>query len=212
MKFQTFTGDYVQRLRAGDLDTQRHFVAYFSDLLFIKLRKTLRCYQVAEDLRQETFLRVFSILKNKGGIDQPEKLGAFVYGVCGNVLAEYYRASTRYRAASLPLTEAASPGPDPETGLVEEERKFSVRRILATLPEKDRQILRLVFLEDKAKDEVCRLYNVDRNYLRVLLHRAKNRLRKGLAGSKAAARERAHARLSENPAFSRGLVTHALCD
>jgi RNA polymerase sigma-70 factor (ECF subfamily) len=33
--------------------------------------------------------------------------------------------------------------------------------------------LREIFLEEKDKDEVCRDFGVDRDYLRVLLHRAK---------------------------------------
>ena len=48
-----------------------------------------------------------------------------------------------------------------------------IRRILDTLPKRDRQLLRAIFLEEKDKDEVCRLFQVDRGYLRVLLHRAK---------------------------------------
>jgi len=77
-------------------------------------------------------------------------------------------------------------GADPETGLVNEERKHSVRAILESLPQKDRQILRLLFFEELEKDEVCRIYRVDRDYLRVLLHRAKNRFRAGLSRSHAA--------------------------
>jgi RNA polymerase sigma-70 factor (ECF subfamily) len=41
------------------------------------------------------------------------------------------------------------------------------------LPERDRRLLREVFLEERDKDEVCRDFGVDRDYLRVLLHRAK---------------------------------------
>jgi RNA polymerase sigma-70 factor (ECF subfamily) len=37
--------------------------------------------------------------------------------------------------------------------------------------------LRLVFLEEKNKDEICRQLNVGREYLRVLIHRAKERFR-----------------------------------
>ena len=48
-----------------------------------------------------------------------------------------------------------------------------VRRILEELPEKDRRIIKEVFIEERDKDEVCRDYGVDRDYLRVLLHRAK---------------------------------------
>jgi len=194
LQYQPFSREYVQRLTAGDVETERHFVAYFSELLLIKVKRTLRSPQAIEDIRQETFLRVFSILRNKGGIDHPERLGAFVHGVCTNVLAEYYRSSSRHPPAPQQTFETAGPGPDPETGFVNEERKRNVREILETLPTKDRQILRLVFLEELEKEEVCRICSVDRDYLRVLLHRAKNRFRAGLSRARAATSRRAVAR------------------
>ena len=178
LEFQVFSREYVLRLTEGDVETERHFVAYFSELLLIKLRRTLRSYQAVEDVRQETFLRVFSILRHKGGIAHPEKLGAFVHGVCGNVLSEYHRSSSRH--APREMFECACPNPNPEIGFENEERKRSVRQILETLPDKDRQILRLLFIEEFDKDEVCRIVRVNREYLRVLLHRAKNRFRSGL--------------------------------
>ena len=49
-----------------------------------------------------------------------------------------------------------------------------VRKILSALPARDRDLLRAVLLEEKDKDAVCREMGVDRNYLRVLLHRAKD--------------------------------------
>jgi RNA polymerase sigma-70 factor, ECF subfamily len=187
VEYQPFSGEYVQRLTEGDVETERHFVAYFSELLLIKLRRALRSHQAVEDVRQETFLRVFSVLRNKGGIEHPEKFGAFVNGVCSNVLAEYYRSSSRHAPVHQETVDTPGPGPDPETGFVNEERKRSVRAILETLPDKDKQILRLIFLEEVEKDEVCRIYRVDRDYLRVLLHRAKNRFREGLSRGQAAA-------------------------
>ena len=48
-----------------------------------------------------------------------------------------------------------------------------LREILDQLAERDRRLLRDVFLEERDKDEVCRDFGVDREYLRVLLHRAK---------------------------------------
>ncbi len=47
-----------------------------------------------------------------------------------------------------------------------------VRTILSELPEADRKLLKMVFLEEAERDEVCRIMKVDRGYLRVLLHRA----------------------------------------
>ena len=48
------------------------------------------------------------------------------------------------------------------------------------LPPKDRELLQSV-LEEREKDEVCRQLGVNRDYLRVLLHRAKNQFRERYA-------------------------------
>jgi RNA polymerase sigma-70 factor (ECF subfamily) len=45
------------------------------------------------------------------------------------------------------------------------------------MKERDRDLLRAIFLEEKDKNEICREFGVDREYLRVLLHRAKGRFR-----------------------------------
>ena len=69
---------------------------------------------------------------------------------------------------------------NPEGEVVTRERKDLVRGILEELPDKDRKILRAVFLEDVDKEEVCRRFEVNRDYLRVLVHRAKIRFRAAL--------------------------------
>jgi RNA polymerase sigma-70 factor, ECF subfamily len=47
-----------------------------------------------------------------------------------------------------------------------------VRQILNQLPERDRRLPQLL-LEERDKDEVCAEFGITREYLRVLLHRAK---------------------------------------
>jgi RNA polymerase sigma-70 factor (ECF subfamily) len=69
---------------------------------------------------------------------------------------------------------------NPEGDVVTRERKDMVRNILEELPEKDRGILRAVFLEDIDKADVCKRFDVNRDYLRVLVHRAKIRFRAAL--------------------------------
>jgi RNA polymerase sigma-70 factor (ECF subfamily) len=173
----SFDDVYLQRLRDRDHATERHFIAYFSKLLLIKLRARLKSSQAVEDIRQETFVRVFKAMRAEGGIRQPERLGAFVNSICNNVLQEYFRASAR----TTPLDEDSPDPPDPTIGmdqmLVTRQTSEQVRRILAQLPEKDRALLRALFMEEKEKDEVCRQFRVNRTYLRVLLHRAKQSFR-----------------------------------
>jgi RNA polymerase sigma-70 factor (ECF subfamily) len=51
--------------------------------------------------------------------------------------------------------------------------KDKVREILLDLEPRDRSLLKAVFLDERDRDEVCREFGVERDYLRVLLHRAK---------------------------------------
>jgi len=173
LELQSFDESYVQRLTAGDFRTQEHFVAYFSELIQLKLRSRLHSPQAIEDVRQETFTRVFAALRG-GKIRQPDRLGAFVNSMCNNVLLEQYRASSR--DSSLEDEEQMDfPAltVDVLGAIAAKQMSEKIHEILEEMPERDRRLLREVFLEERDKDEVCRDFGVDRDYLRVLLHRAK---------------------------------------
>jgi RNA polymerase sigma-70 factor (ECF subfamily) len=174
LQFYEFDQAYVERLCSGDYRTEQHFVAYFKELIQLKLRSRLHSPQAAEDLRQETFARVFAALRSKQGVRQPERLGAFVNSVCNNVLLEYYRSSTREAPAPEDeVADYADPSVDIFGAISHKQTQERVCRLLDSMPERDRRIIKEVFLEERDKDEVCRDFGVDRDYLRVLIHRAK---------------------------------------
>jgi RNA polymerase sigma-70 factor (ECF subfamily) len=177
VEFFSFDEAYLKRLRERDFPTEQHFVAYFRKLLIIKLRSRLRSSQAVDDIAQETFLRVFKAMQAEGGIRQPERLGAFVNSVCNNVLQEFYRSVDRGASLDDDVPEPVDKVMDLEGFLVTKQTREQVRKVLALLGEKDRQLLRSIFLEEKEKNDVCREFGVDRDYLRVLLHRAKQSFR-----------------------------------
>lgn len=174
MQFHAFDESYLERLCSGDFRTESHFVAYFSELIQLKLRSRVNSPQTVEDLRQETFARVFVALRTEGKLRQPERLGAFVNSVCNNVLLEHYRANSREDPMEEDAEQKfADKSLDVVAILAQKETEEKVRSVLEELPERDRRLLREVFLEEQDKDVVCRNFGVDRDYLRVLLHRAK---------------------------------------
>jgi RNA polymerase sigma-70 factor (ECF subfamily) len=177
MDFFAFDKAYVERLRDGDPPTEHHFVAYFEHLLRIKLRSRMLTNDKVEDLRQETFIRVIAALRREGGVRQPDRFGAFVNSVCNNVLLEYYRSSGRNQPMENSHLEIPDKVLDLEGMLVTKQSSERVRRILEGMPRRDRDLLRAIFLEEKDKDVVCREFGVDRDYLRVLLHRAKDKFK-----------------------------------
>jgi len=175
--FFAFDKAYVDSLRNGDPATEHHFFLYFEKLLNIKLRSRTISSDKIEDLKQETFIRVIAAVRKEGAVRQPERFGAFVNSICNNVLLEYYRTLGKNQQIDETHQEVPDQILDLEGMMVSKQFSEHVRTILSALPARDRDLLRAVFFEEKDKDSVCREMGVDRNYLRVLLHRAKDKFK-----------------------------------
>lgn len=177
MDFFAFDKAYVEKLRNGDPATEHHFFVYFEKLLRIKLRARAISSDKVEDIKQDTFIRVIAAVRKEGGVRQPERFGAFVNSICNNVLLEYYRTLGKSQQMDESHQEIPDLVLDLEGMMVSKQCSEQVRKILSGLPARDRDLLRAVFLEEKDKDTVCRDIGVDRDYLRVLLHRAKDKFK-----------------------------------
>jgi RNA polymerase sigma-70 factor (ECF subfamily) len=174
LDFHQFNESYLQSLRTQDSVTEAHFVSYFGRLLHSKLRRHLACPEHIKDVQQETLLRAWAAVRAEGGVRQPERFGAFVSSVCNNILRESYRSRARTRALDDLQIDPADESRGPDSVLLAAETKTLVQKVLARLCLKDRTLLQAVFFEQRDKDEVCRELGVSRDYLRVLLHRAKH--------------------------------------
>jgi RNA polymerase sigma-70 factor (ECF subfamily) len=175
LEFHTFDAAYVISLTGGDPSTEAHFSVYFRKFLGLKLGARRLPVSMAEDIQQETMLRVLKALRVGAGVSQPERFGAFVNSVCNNVLLEFLHKESRQPVGLENSPEPADDRVDMDASLVTNERKKAVAEILEGLASKDREILRLVFFEDAGRDEICRKLGVRADYLRVLLHRAKEK-------------------------------------
>jgi RNA polymerase sigma-70 factor (ECF subfamily) len=178
LEFQTFDASYLNKLRSGDETTERHFAGYFGELITLKLRSRLQSPDAIEDVKQETFARFFTLLRKDGGVREAERLGALVNSICNHVLFEYYRAGKR----TEPLDdEAAVNLLDTQTDalgrVLSMETRADVHQVLNGLAKRDRKVLRSLFVEEQDKDTVCREMGISREYIRVLVHRAKKSFR-----------------------------------
>ncbi len=140
-----FDADYIRRLVSADPETERHFTEYFGRLLSIKLRSRLRTAAQIEDAKQETFVRVLSTLKEKGGIQAAGSLGAYVNGVCNFVLFEMYRGNARTTPIGDDYDEMDTRAGS-ESNLIASEEREKVREALSTLPQRERDLAEVVIL------------------------------------------------------------------
>ena len=172
----SFDNDYLRRLSHGDPLVEAHFAKYFGELLYVKLRLRIHSSALIEDIRQETLLRVWKAAR-QNAIHHPGHLGAYVNGVCHHVLQEHCRADRAHESTDDPEYEPFDLSIDLDSSLVHAQRKQTIEQIMGDLPERDRRLLRDVFLNERDKAEICKEFAVDADYLRVLVHRAKVRFK-----------------------------------
>ena len=108
VQFISFDAGYLERWAAGDPAVEEHFNEYFGELIFIKLRSRQYSRSTIDDIRQETFLRVFQALRREG-IRQPERIGAFVSTTCNHVVMEFTRAGSRINNRGVASLDSAQP-------------------------------------------------------------------------------------------------------
>jgi RNA polymerase sigma-70 factor (ECF subfamily) len=183
MDFFPFDDEYVRRLRDGDRSTEDHFVSYFTPILRIKVRGRLPSPEAAEDVVQETFVRVFKALRGPGGreIRNGHSFGAFVLTVCNNVILEFYRQAKRTEPIDDEYVENIPTLEDREGELIKEQQRECVRRVVGRMDTRERKILTAIYFHERPKAAVCEEFGVDQGYLRVLLHRAREKFRKAWA-------------------------------
>jgi RNA polymerase sigma-70 factor (ECF subfamily) len=179
VEFYGFDAGYLERLASGDPVTEQHFHSYFGELILIKLRARQYTRQAIDDIRQETFLRVFQAVR-RNGIREPERVGSFVNSICNHVVLEYGRSNNRFPATPGELPDMADDHANSEQAMASLEERNLVRSVLAGLPARNRQLLTAVFLEERSNEDICREFGVDQNYLRVLLFRARAQFRESL--------------------------------
>jgi RNA polymerase sigma-70 factor, ECF subfamily len=170
----SFDAEYLRRLGAHDRATEEHFAAYFGERLKIILRAGGIDSHTIEDIKQETFCRVLAAIR-AGHINNPSGFGAYVHAVCRNVRLEAGRETYRNQHESLEYTDVPDDAMSLEEIMQLKQNGQLVREILAELPERDRHLLQARFFDDRDNEDVCGDFGVDRDYLRVLFHRAINR-------------------------------------
>jgi RNA polymerase sigma-70 factor (ECF subfamily) len=123
----SFDAAFLTRLKQRDPEACAFLVSSLTPVLEARLRYKLRDHGAIEDIRNETFCRVFCLVDG-GRIRRPEQFGSFVRGVCDRVAQE----SRRTAHAAEPLPGAGMEPPDGQPHLdkllVEKERRALVWR------------------------------------------------------------------------------------
>jgi RNA polymerase sigma-70 factor, ECF subfamily len=172
-----FNREYVEALANQDPLVENDLIAAFTKPLKMKVRTYFSSPQAADDACQETMLRVFAYFRSGKTLRNPACLPGFIHSVCDKVIWEMIRAQKRERQASQSLLVLIDNRPDPENETIASECRQRVLRLLAELSNKDQELLWCVYLNEENRNTLCEKYHITRDYLRLLLYRARARFK-----------------------------------
>jgi RNA polymerase sigma-70 factor (ECF subfamily) len=144
-------------------------------------RKHLRDDHAAADLVQQVLLT--TILKIRAGeLREPERVISFVFGICRMVTMDLRRGNIRRERLLQQYGEDLMIADASVAPRLDQERLASC---LDRLSERERSVVLMTFYEDKQADEVAALLALTAGNVRIIRHRALNRLRDCVTGGAA---------------------------
>jgi len=167
--------EVVARLRAGDPDAFDQLHGAFNARLFSFLARLSRRRDVAEDLLEETWLRVVA---NAARLREDTQLGPWLFTIARNLYASYCRTRMLDTAAvtSLSLWPVLPSAPSPFEATAANELAQRVESALASLPSKYREALLLIGSEGLTPAEAATVCGVRPEAMRQRLRRARTLL------------------------------------
>lgn len=142
-------------------------------------RKHLRDAQRADDLVQDVLLMTFDRL-SRGEIREPERIASFVLGACRQKVVDWRRGESR--RARLLTTYAVDVEAESDGGAEPVETK-RLEQCLESLPQRERTIVVMTFYDDSPADVVAQALDLSAGNVRVIRHRAVERLRRCIEGA-----------------------------
>jgi len=171
--------ELMARLRAsGDREAFAEIIDRHKDAVVGYLARLTGSRERAEDLGQETFLRLY---RSASGYVEQGLLRAFLFRIATNLARSEERRERRLRLVAPLLgaighAEAAAP-----QGLLREEIQREVAAAVAELPMSYRVPLVLHELEGWPYADIARALSLSEGTVKSRIHRGRERLRRGLA-------------------------------
>ena len=165
--------DLVARARAGDLEAFEQIMRQHERQVLGTALRLVRNAADAQDIAQETFLRLYRNLKK---LPDNLELRTWLYRVTVNLCHDHFRKHGRTEGLGGPEPESISH--DPELSVLELERSRVLEMGLATLPEKERAAIVLREVEGLSTREVAEVLGSSEVTVRSQICIARAKLRK----------------------------------
>ena len=182
MGFGDLTDEEIMRkISRGDAEAFHELLVRYEKRIFALAWRLCFDKTQAEDLTQETFLKVW---KNASSWQPDAKLETWLYRILHNLFIDGKR---RAKGQEEELSETfCSQEDSPEQALIKKRTAQDVAQALNGLPDRQKEALVLCYYQDMKAKEAAEVLSVSQSALEALLFRARQTLKDKLIGRKGA--------------------------
>jgi RNA polymerase sigma-70 factor (ECF subfamily) len=172
--------------RGGDRRAFSELVDLYKDKIYHLGYRMLNQRQEAEDVVQETFLRVYTNLER---YDENQKFSTWIYRIATNLCIDRLRKRKPSFSLDAELSDGegtdwhamlASDEASPESEIILSETQQNIRDAIQTLPTKYKSVVVLRYLHDMSLQEISDILEMPVTTVKTRVHRGREFLRKKL--------------------------------
>lgn len=164
---------WVQEVLSGNKQAYSHIINKYKNQLYATILGMTRNPHDAQDLVQEAFIKVYYQL---GKYDNRGSFASWIYRVAINHCMDEFR---KKRHIEVRMTEESMEKnlEHPEVIFLKKEKNKQLELLMDTLPEDERMIILLRYVNELSYEEISELVDVPVSTVRNKLHRAKKKMR-----------------------------------
>jgi RNA polymerase sigma-70 factor (ECF subfamily) len=159
----------------GDLSGYKALVDRYKDLAFTIAFRILRVREDAEEVVQDAFVKVY---RNLGQFEKRAKFSTWLYRIVYNTAISKKRIKAPASASLDENTVLISAATEDQQDLVEEteERERLVELALKTLPDDEKTIVILYYMEESSVEDIHKVTGLSKANVKIKLFRTRKKL------------------------------------
>ena len=167
---------YIDRILQGETNLFAMLVDRYKDMIFTLAIKMVKNREEAEEVAQDTFIKIYSsLIKFKGD----SKFSTWIYKIAYNTCLDRLKKNKK-EDLNISIDEFSAhlikTMDNALSALEDKERKQTIQDCLNLLPGEENFLLTLFYFEDQSLEEIGKIMNINANNVKVKLFRSRQKL------------------------------------
>ena len=160
--------ELIERYQDGDVHSFELLIGRYQKQVYSYILTLVKDKQLADDVFQDTFVKVIQTVKSKAYKDDG-RFVQFAMRIAHNLVIDHFRKENRIPTVesssedynyidNVPITDASV-----EQGMIMDQVHSDLHRMIAFLPDEQREVLRMRIFDDMSFKDIADITNVSIN-------------------------------------------------